>query len=447
MDLFRRMMVDKLTRILILKGRQQGFSTFILGWFLLECISKENVNAVVISHESKATERLFSRVQYMINRMEVKPMIEYSSKSGITFPYRNSSFYIGTAGSKAFGRGDTITHLHCSEAAFWPNFDLLWTGLNEAIVPGGYVIMETTPNGIANSFYNMWQAAKDPYDDFTGLFYPWYFYQENIMDKPVEGELFSHELELIEKAKQLGFTINANQLAWRRHKLKIGPEKPIPAESILLKFLQEHPEDDITCFIQSGRPVFEAKHCVLGCEEEPPAPGEEYVIAGDVAEGIEGGDFDAAYVIHKQTGKQVAAIHGLWKPAKFGEILYALGERYNWALLAPERNNHGHVVIQKLEEMGYPELYTHEDGKYGWLTTSKNKPIIIDNLEEALRERHLLVSDKGFLDECLTFQYNDKGSAEAQTGKHDDRVMAMAIAWAIRSQPTARAYISKPMGF
>ena len=71
-----------------------------------------------------------------------------------------------------------------------------------------------------------------------------------------------------------------------------------------------------------------------------------------------------------------------------------------------------------------------------WPTNAKTKPIMIDDLAEAIAEGHLLLHSRGLVDECLTFITTDSGSQEAQPGKHDDRVIAAAIAWQVRKNPT-----------
>lgn len=405
------------------------------------------MNAVVISHEKEATQRLFARVKYMIDHMKVKPFIDIDSKNMITFPKRNSTFYIGTAGAKSFGRGDTITHLHCSEVAFWPHFDLIWGGLLEAVTPDGIIIVETTPNGIANPAFDLWQAAKLPDNEFTGFFYPWYFHYENRLESPVDGDLFAHELELIEKAKGFGLSVDRYQIAWRRKKLGISAENPIPAAKVLRNFQQEHAEDDISCFLQTGRPVFESQYLKVTGTIKEPEYGHSYTVSADVAQGLIDGDFDYASVIDDETGEQVAYLHGTYTPGKWGELLVELATHYNNALLVIERNNHGHATLLKCQELFYMNLYVHEDSQYGWPTTAKTKPLMIDAFEEALRLGHFKISDPALVDECLTFQYNDRGSAEAQAGKHDDRVMAAAIGWQVRCLPKSKAFAHKPAGF
>lgn len=376
----------------------------------------------------------------MLECFPTKVPTQYDSVDKISFPDTNSTFYIGTAGSRAFGRGDTISKLHCSEFAFWPNADRLFAGLREAVPEHGTIVIESTPNGLGNFFNDMWESAGSEHNPFTKHFYPWYWHYEYMEEEHAPEPFTEDERKLLNKG------VKPWQLQWRRKKLGVGPGEN-PPKKIYDMFLQEYPEDEISCFLQSGRPVFEAEYCKLEAERAMPKPSRQYVIGADTSEGLAKGDYSYACVIRRDTGEQVEFLHGKWPPDVFANKLYELGHKYNTALIGVERNNHGHAVILQLKTRGYGKIYTHDDKRFGWLTTAKNKGLMIDEMEKAVREKHLLLSDTDLLAEMLTFQYNEKGSAEAAEGKHDDRVMGTAIAWMIRNKPQSRAFTNKPAGF
>jgi hypothetical protein len=179
-----------------------------------------------------------------------------------------------------------------------------------------------------------------------------------------------------------------------------------------------------------------------------PEEGRKYFIGADVGEGLAHGDASAAYVLEKETGEQVAELHGRVAPGRFAKLLAALGRWYNRAELGVERNNHGHTVLDALENsLHYHPLYHHRsydrDGtrtkRLGYPTNAQTKPIMIDDLAEAISEGYLRIHSVGLIDECLAFVTTDTGSREAQPGKHDDRVIAAAIAWQVRKHPTPEA--------
>ena len=144
---------------IILKARQKGFTSYISADFLIDCVRRPT-NAMIISHEGESTKRIFGKVKYYIDNLEIKPMISYDTKRDMFFPKTNSNYYIGTAGQKAVGRGDTIHRVHGSEVAFWEKPDIIMTGIKEAVPYNGRVVLETTANGRGNWFHNEWAKAK-----------------------------------------------------------------------------------------------------------------------------------------------------------------------------------------------------------------------------------------------------------------------------------------------
>lgn len=174
-----------------------------------------------------------------------------------------------------------------------------------------------------------------------------------------------------------------------------------------------------------------------------PERGRRYLIPADVAEGLQGGNFSAAHVIDLESFEQVAVWHGLEEPYAFGKILYNLGEFYNGALLAPERNNNGISTIDYLRSHNYSNIYKmikfeyanpEETERYGWMTNLHTRPLIIDSLKEAVRGNIIKINDYETLAELRTFVRNPKtGKVEAAPGSMDDLVISLGIGCYIRS--------------
>lgn len=169
-----------------------------------------------------------------------------------------------------------------------------------------------------------------------------------------------------------------------------------------------------------------------------PAPGKEYIIGGDTAG--EGSDYFVAQVLDLATGEQVCTLRGRMDEDLYAQQVYCLGEWYNGALVAVEANFSSYPV-KELERLGYPNQYarTREDGgswqsvnSYGFRTTSANRPVMIAGLVEIVREHVGWLNDPDTLREMLSFVRNHRGRAEAQSGAHDDCVMALAIAYQVR---------------
>lgn len=120
----------------------------------------------------------------------------------------------------------------------------------------------------------------------------------------------------------------------------------------------------------------------------------------------------------------------------YADTLCALGLYYNQALLAVE-NNFSPAVILRAQALGYPRLYWYRDPesprsrptRAGFSTNKRTRRVILDVLATLLRDEDLKVWDKGFAQECGFFTWNEREQRfRAPAGKHDDRVMALAIA-------------------
>lgn len=447
----------------IIKSRKGGISTISIAYMLWRCAFYQNQKAVMLCQNDDATFKMFrERVIPMINNSAFPIKCKIKESQGIIdFPDTNSSFYIGTAGSKSFGRGSDITYYHLSEYAHWDDSEVL-TGIEEALVEGAEGVIETTANGI-NFAHNLWKKAIAGEARYKAVFIPWFFDEAYQLPGVVALPEYTPE----EKELQEAFDVTAAQLAWRRAKIKnmSDPEK----------FPQEYPATAEEAFISSGKMVFDwvslKKHEVR-CEPPKaigfikddgphgmkfevhktgslkiwafPVPDRNYIIGADIAEGIEGGAYSAAFVLDLSTMAQVAEWHGHIAPDDFGEVLNNLGYYYNTALLAPEAwPGVGNVTINKLIQLEYPNLYKREKKKssnrteeqlYGWATNTETKPLMVHSLGgSGIRDFELTIRSVALLDEMRSFVYDEKNPKKMgpQTGCFSDRVIACAIAWHI----------------
>lgn len=184
---------------IILKARQQGFSSLILAMFTADFILKDNQrNVIVADIDDNATE-LLDRVKFFIKcyqeKVGVPVPLKYNSKYELFNEATNSRYTIGTAKNVDFGRSKTITNLHLSECFFYPHFDKLLTGALQAVVPTGRIIFETTANGY-NYGKTFWDECEMGERSFKPLFYKASdFYDREFLDKKKAQlkETFSQE--------------------------------------------------------------------------------------------------------------------------------------------------------------------------------------------------------------------------------------------------------------
>jgi hypothetical protein len=401
----------------------------------------KNKTACILAHEQDAIEKLFRIVRraYEFMPENLKPYLDRGggSKYEMFFPGTNSRIYADLE-----SRGDTIHWLHVSEKAFSKDISRV-LATQEAVPMDGIITHETTPNGM-NHFYDDWMSLDTNYEN---IFFPWYMHDEyRVTNSDLKTSQFTDdELKLIKYAKaKYGIDITPDQIEFRRFKQR----------ELKNLFKQEYPEDDTSCFLTSGNNAFDLTLIkpMYDNAKEPievidgiriykkPKPDEIYIIGADTAEGVEG-DSSAAHVFSVSDREQVAVFDSNQiKPSEFADKLVQMADMYSkgWpgCLMAVERNNHGHAVLLKLDEiLNYTNLYRTrkedkktqlEEIKLGWPTDRITRPLMLDILIEGVESGSVILNDKKTLGECLTLINND-GKIEATEGKHDDLVISAAI--------------------
>jgi hypothetical protein len=213
---------------------------------------------------------------------------------------------------------------------------------------------------------------------------------------------------------------------------------------------QEFAEDAETCFRTMGACCFEVAAIERRMRELPepverrrngalevwlrPRAGRKYVVAVDSAGGGEEGDFAAVQVVELMTGLQCAELRERLRPAEVARLTAELSREYGDAMVVVERNNHGAAVIAYLETDGRAvRLWRDARGEAGWLTTAGSKPGMVALLGAELSSGAQRVMSRRLLAECRTFVSGDGGRMGAAAGSHDDLVMSMAMAMAVRA--------------
>jgi hypothetical protein len=149
--------------------------------------------------------------------------------------------------------------------------------------------------------------------------------------------------------------------------------------------------------------------------------------------------------------EQVAHLRVKTDPDQLAWKLVTLGQYYNEAMLVVERNNHGLVTLRSLlDKHHYSNLYNEvrldERGqkrtkRVGFLTTIKSRPQLVDTIRELLRNEEVLIRDRTLVDEMMTFVTLPSGKEAANTGAHDDCVMALGLAcWGVVIRPSNTNY-------
>lgn len=230
-------------RALILKGRQQGCSTYVGGRFYHRTTWGRGVQTFILTHEEQATQNLFKMVDRYHEHCPVfvRPSTGAANAKELRFDKLDSGYKVGTAGSKGVGRSATIQLFHGSEVAFWPNADTHAAGVLQAVPDsdGTEVILESTANGVGNLFHEMWKNAEAGEGDYIAIFVPW-FWQDEYRKAAPEGFTLTDE----EQQYASAYGLDAEQMAWRRNKIAELKDEAL--------FKQEYPANAAEAFQMSG---------------------------------------------------------------------------------------------------------------------------------------------------------------------------------------------------
>lgn len=205
-------------RAIILKGRQQGCSTYVEGRFYWRLTHSRGARAFILTHEVEATNNLFEMVERYHENVPapVKPATGASNAKELSFPGLDCEYKVGTAGNKATGRSSTIRYFHGSEVAYWPNAEEHAKGVMQAVPreAGTEVIHESTANGAANYFARQWDKAEKGESDFIAIFVPWFWQREYRATPPSDFARTGEEIQVAER-----FGLDDEQVYWRRLKI------------------------------------------------------------------------------------------------------------------------------------------------------------------------------------------------------------------------------------
>lgn len=256
-------------RAILLKGRQQGGSTYVEGRFYWKVTHNKGMRAFILTHEDGATTNLFEMVdRYHTNCPAlVRPSASTANAKELMFDQLDSGYKVGTAGNKGAGRSGTVQLFHGSEVAFWPNAKDHAAGVLQSVPdkPGTEVIFESTAKGLGTYFHQQWQLAEAGTSEFIAIFVPWFIQREYRKTVPPGFQITTEEAELM-----AFHGLDMEQIAWRRAKI-------VELDNDEALFMQEYPCTAAEAFQMAGadpyikpQVVMAARKCKLVDEQTGP---------------------------------------------------------------------------------------------------------------------------------------------------------------------------------
>jgi len=477
-------------RHVVLKSRQLGFTTFIDLYILDEILFNTNREGLIVAHKVQDATEIFDRkIDFAIRNMaediktaffklqrnsakKIQVVVDYGPDEGST-----SAIQVATS-----GRSGTFYYVHISEFAkmcvMYPRAaQEVETGTFPAVPFDGFIFIESTAEGMAGRFYEIFHDNWITRDSITPMksrvsfmphFYNWQ-YDDMEMSKITEciptSEMDVCEIDWAEYQKEHNLTDKEITYYYMKYLQMGGKNSP----ETINKLHQEYPTTPEEAFLSTGQTYFPTgkvfsllqtaengeKGELIPTEKgdlifqpfstgrlevfKKPEPGMSYVIGGDTAEGLAHGDKQVLYVINRKTKECDALYRSNVAPDEFLLDAFNIGKYYNWALLAVEANKDGLWVNDGLDKLGYVNLYyrkvfddiTKKVTKFfGWKTTSATRHYALAAIKAIFVSKNTGFP-KQLLEEMITFIRNVKGKPEALAGKHDDVIMAAAIGYAV----------------
>lgn len=466
---------------LVAKPRQAGVSTTTAAYLGVKVAfaDKDNPEAIlIVANKQDMAFEFLSKVKDFLTQIprwawgseyygtpekEKKTIFISDSKKEIKLP--NGCRVKAVATSKDALRGYTPTYLIMDEAAFIEDGKELFGAALTALGTGGHATLISTPNGQDPLYYETYDLAVKKDNNFNVIEMRWY--QDNRYNIDLKWYRFTDkEKQNREVIKETEFTFESYDRfikegykptsSWYEEMcLGMNNDARMIAQELDVSFLGSGGNVVADEFIEHHKlnNVLEPKY-VSGSDNElwvweEPIEGHEYVLSSDVSRG-DGADSSTFVVVDVTTMTEVVEYQGKVPPDKLADILYEYGMLYNALLVVDITGGMGVATVLKLQEMKYPNLYydqkskanqTRRDvGKYDTKKETAGFQVGTDrtrlvahfekmvriNCEEGL-DHGIKIRSRRLLSELNTFIYIN-GRADHAKGKHDDIIMAMAMA-------------------
>ena len=348
------------------------------------------------------------------------------------------------------GRSGTYNRLHITEFAqvcrkFPDKAKEVLEGSIPAVPLGGRVDIESTADGSEGRFYEIfweaWERGQPRHEtEFKAFFFNWTYDDSEIAKVEIRRDLPKDMRDYQNLHKLTDLQISYYYTKW------LSLNKDWAAMK------KEYPTTVFEAFEGSGNKLFDSSMVGLMPQEtgkkigdwlyySEPELGHSYAIGADVAEGV-GQDSSTATIwdftpikpriVAEYKSNRIA-------PDLFSYELKNGGEKYQMALIAVERNNHGHTTLSKLKEIYSPRsIYKDEKDKYGWDTNLVTKPKMFYDLSTAVNNELVDIPSPHIQSEMRRYDKEELNSARfnPESTQHWDLLTATAIGFQMKNSRT-----------
>lgn len=387
---------------IVLACRQSGKSVTSVGWLLHYVMFNADKKVGILANKGAIAREMLARFTLMLEHLPffLQPGCKVLNKGNIKFS--NNSEIIAAATSSSSIRGQSLNVIFLDEFAFVNRAEEFYTSTYPVISSGEdtKVIVTSTPNGIGNMFYRLWQGAVQKANEFAPFSITW---------RDVPGRDDAWRAQTIANTSETQFK-QEFEVSF------LGSSETLINSNVLLG-------------MQAGAPIKE-QYDILYYEE--PEPGREYVLCADVSKG-RGMDYSTFSVIDVSEApfRQVCTYrNNTVSPLLFPEYIIRAAKTYNDAMVVIENNDAGMVVCNAVYyDHEYENTFTTSASKsngIGVTMSVRVKRMGCSNLKDLIEGGQLLVVDPDTIHELSSFEPKGNSYAAAQ-GMHDDSVMNLVL--------------------
>lgn len=417
---------------IVLKPRQMGLSWLVAGFALWLCLFFEDKKVLMISMKDETAKALLKKAKYIFKNLPEFLQGELVDDNMSKMSFSTGSEIQSVPTSEEAGRSESLSLLIIDEAAFVRWIDRIWQASYPTLSTGGMGILLSTANGMGNFYHELWQKSLEGQSLFNPIRLHWYYHPERKAEWYNIQQANMTQLQLAQEV--LADFISSGNLLFDLASLRAMHD-----ECSMISPLESLYTDEIDVKQACGLYLF-----------DNPNLYSNYILSVDTAKGG-AGDYHAAHVTDRVTGAQVAEYSTRVPTDLFNKRLRELGHRYNNAVIAVE-NNFGPVTIHDLKQNNYPHIWEYtnplKEGaqrEYGFPTNSMTRPILIEEMETAVREGVAGIKGIRTVNQMLSFAWNKKGKAEALPGKNDDLIISWGIGRYVRKTTPVKQSFHMPM--
>jgi hypothetical protein len=409
---------------------------------LYEAQFKELHEYRITSVGEEEAAKALRRVKFLLEHMPswAQPRLEVENTTTIKIA-ETGSWITAIPATRNAGRGDTLNALLCDEAAYQIYSKQIIESASPALEKRGGKLLVVSTMESGTYFSEQYTLSQQGKTSFRPFFF-------DVWSDPNRTQEWYDSL--LEKKGQ-EYMSKTYPRTWQESLLAVS-RMYFDQELLAVDLEREDARHEDGWVDHVGRGQYGFTPGVGGPVRvwRHPIAGRRYVIFADVAEGLEDGDWDNAYVVDVKSAEYVARVRGKMPVGEYADVLCLVGEYYSCgegsdrvpALLAIEANNHGIAVTEQAAKSGYRNLYmernlqTHKfTGRIGWLTSqgmSGTRGLMLGALQTEYRNKRVTIWDRTLFEEMSVFAHlGPRGKPQAPPHHHDDCVMSAAGAIAV----------------